>query len=102
MRKPSATCTLALSVGSARSVRSRRRWGGLCASSTTFASRKDGQFKPMPKKIPSHRKRLGQIFLRDPLVVERILQSAALAPDDLVLEVGPGRGMLTAALAQRT
>ena len=56
----------------------------------------------MPKKIPYHQKRLGQIFLRDPLVVERILQSASLAPDDLVLEVGPGRGILTAALAQRT
>ena len=56
----------------------------------------------MPKKIPYHRKRLGQIFLRDPLVVERILQSAALAPDDTVLEIGPGRGILTAALAQRT
>jgi 16S rRNA (adenine1518-N6/adenine1519-N6)-dimethyltransferase len=56
----------------------------------------------MPKKIPSHRKRLGQIFLRDPLVVERILQSASLAPDDVVLEVGPGRGILTVALAQRT
>lgn len=56
----------------------------------------------MPKKIPYHQKRLGQIFLRDPLVVERILQSAALAPGDTVLEIGPGRGILTAALAQRT
>ena len=56
----------------------------------------------MPRKISYHRKRLGQIFLRDPLVVERILQSASLAPDDTVLEVGPGRGILTAALAQRT
>jgi 16S rRNA (adenine1518-N6/adenine1519-N6)-dimethyltransferase len=56
----------------------------------------------MPKKIPYHRKRLGQVFLRDPLVVERILQSAALTPDDTVLEIGPGRGTLTTALAQRT
>jgi 16S rRNA (adenine1518-N6/adenine1519-N6)-dimethyltransferase len=56
----------------------------------------------MPKKMPSHRKRLGQIFLRDPLVVERMLQSASLAPDDVVLEVGPGRGILTVALARRT
>ena len=56
----------------------------------------------MPKKIPYHRKRLGQVFLRDPLIVERILQSAALAPDDTVLEIGPGRGTLTTALAQRT
>ena len=56
----------------------------------------------MSKKIPYHRKRLGQIFLRDALVVERILQSASLAADDIVLEVGPGRGILTAVLAQRT
>src|SRR5256714_10788256 len=56
----------------------------------------------MSKKIPYHRKRLGQIFLRDPLVVEQILQSASLTPQDTVLEVGPGRGILTAALAQRT
>jgi 16S rRNA (adenine1518-N6/adenine1519-N6)-dimethyltransferase len=56
----------------------------------------------MPKKIPYYRKRLGQIFLRDPLVVEQIFQSAALAPQDTVLEIGPGRGILTAALARRT
>ena len=56
----------------------------------------------MPKKLPYHRKRLGQVFLRDALVVEQILQSAALAPDDTVLEIGPGRGILTAALAKRT
>ena len=56
----------------------------------------------MPKKISYHRKRLGQVFLRDALVVERILQGAALAPDDTILEIGPGRGILTAALAQRT
>jgi 16S rRNA (adenine1518-N6/adenine1519-N6)-dimethyltransferase len=55
----------------------------------------------MPKKLSSHRKRLGQVFLRDALVVERILQSAALAPEDTVLEIGPGRGILTAALARR-
>jgi len=56
----------------------------------------------MSYKIPYHRKRLGQIFLRDPLVVEQILQSASLAPHDTVLEIGPGRGILTAALARRT
>lgn len=45
------------------------------------------------------RKRLGQIFLRDPLVVEGILASAHLAPHETVLEIGPGRGALTTALA---
>jgi len=56
----------------------------------------------MPKKLPHHRKRLGQIFLRDPLVVDKILQSATLAPDETVLEIGPGRGILTTALAGQT
>ena len=54
----------------------------------------------MSRKIPQHRKRLGQIFLRDPLVVDKILQSAALAPQETVLEIGPGHGILTAALAR--
>src|SRR5262245_35093783 len=56
----------------------------------------------MSSKSPHSRKHLGQIFLRDPLVVDQILQSAALAPQETVLEIGPGRGILTAALAQHT
>ena len=56
----------------------------------------------MSRNIPQHRKHLGQIFLRDQLVVEKILQSASLAPQESVLEIGPGRGILTAALARHT
>ncbi len=55
----------------------------------------------MPNKISPHRKRLGQVFLRDSLVVEQILQKAQLALDDTVLEIGPGRGALTVPLAER-
>jgi 16S rRNA (adenine1518-N6/adenine1519-N6)-dimethyltransferase len=55
----------------------------------------------MPKYLSHRRKRLGQVFLRDPLVVEKILQSAQLAPQETVLEIGPGRGTLTAALARQ-
>src|SRR5918912_3362702 len=54
----------------------------------------------MSRKTPHHRKHLGQIFLRDPLVVDKILQSASLEPEETVLEIGPGRGILTAALAR--
>ena len=53
------------------------------------------------RHITHQRKRLGQVFLRDPLVIERIMMSAALAPYDTVLEIGPGRGALTVPLAQR-
>lgn len=55
----------------------------------------------MPKKISSYRKRLGQVFLRDPLAIEKILQSAELTPNDTILEIGPGGGALTTALATR-
>ena len=41
------------------------------------------------------RKALGQHFLADSRVLNRIVAAAAIGPDDLVLEVGAGRGALT-------
>ncbi|HKN95515.1 MAG TPA: 16S rRNA (adenine(1518)-N(6)/adenine(1519)-N(6))-dimethyltransferase RsmA, partial [Pseudonocardiaceae bacterium] len=43
-------------------------------------------------------KRLGQNFVHDANTVRRIVSAAGLAPDDVVLEVGPGLGSLTLAL----
>jgi 16S rRNA (adenine1518-N6/adenine1519-N6)-dimethyltransferase len=43
-------------------------------------------------------KRLGQNFVTDPNTVRRIVRSARLSDDDVVLEVGPGLGSLTLAL----
>ncbi|WP_158842468.1 16S rRNA (adenine(1518)-N(6)/adenine(1519)-N(6))-dimethyltransferase RsmA [Saccharothrix deserti] len=43
-------------------------------------------------------KKLGQNFVHDPNTVRRIVTAAALRPDDVVLEVGPGLGSLTLAL----
>jgi 16S rRNA (adenine1518-N6/adenine1519-N6)-dimethyltransferase len=43
-------------------------------------------------------KKLGQNFVHDPNTVRRIVATAALDPDDVVLEVGPGLGSLTLAL----
>jgi 16S rRNA (adenine1518-N6/adenine1519-N6)-dimethyltransferase len=48
-----------------------------------------------------YRKHFGQVFLRDSLVVEQIVGRAQLAPDDTVLEIGPGKGALTGTLAER-
>ncbi|MEU7875571.1 16S rRNA (adenine(1518)-N(6)/adenine(1519)-N(6))-dimethyltransferase RsmA [Dactylosporangium sp. NPDC049140] len=45
-------------------------------------------------------KQLGQNFVHDPNTVRRIVRAAELAPDDLVLEVGPGLGSLTLALLE--
>jgi len=45
--------------------------------------------------------RLGQNFLADPNLLEAIVADAALEPDDVVLEVGGGEGVLTERLAER-
>lgn len=44
---------------------------------------------------------LGQNFIVDPAVRDRIAEAAGLSPDDDVLEVGAGAGGLTVALASR-
>jgi 16S rRNA (adenine1518-N6/adenine1519-N6)-dimethyltransferase len=46
------------------------------------------------------RRAAGQNFVVDPNTVRRIVASARLDPDDLVLEIGPGLGSLTLALAE--
>ncbi len=45
--------------------------------------------------------RLGQHFLFDPSILGRIADAAIRGPDDVVLEIGPGKGTLTRALARR-
>ena len=40
-------------------------------------------------------KTLGQNFVVDANTVRRIVRTAALGPDDVALEVGPGLGSLT-------
>jgi len=47
------------------------------------------------------RKSLGQHFLVDGRVLQRIVSAAELAPEDTVVEVGPGLGILTRELARR-
>jgi 16S rRNA (adenine1518-N6/adenine1519-N6)-dimethyltransferase len=46
-------------------------------------------------------KYLGQNFLTSRKIVEEIISAADLKPDDVVLEVGPGKGILTEALLEK-
>jgi 16S rRNA (adenine1518-N6/adenine1519-N6)-dimethyltransferase len=46
--------------------------------------------------------KLGQNFLINKDIVKRIIQSADLTMDDFVLEIGPGKGILTEELAKFT
>lgn len=50
--------------------------------------------------LPPPLKRLGQNFLVDPNIVRKIVALAELTPSDHVLEIGPGRGILTEALSK--
>lgn len=52
--------------------------------------------------MPGHRarKRFGQHFLIDPGVIDAIVRSVHPSQDDIVVEIGPGRGAITNALAR--
>lgn len=52
----------------------------------------------LPPASPPPRKRLGQHFLVDPNIVRKIVAAAQLEGHEHVLEIGAGRGILTAAL----
>ena len=47
------------------------------------------------------RKSLGQHFLSDHRTVARIIHAAQLEPDDVVIEIGPGQGVLTRRLVEQ-
>lgn len=51
-------------------------------------------------RLPAPSKELGQHFLVDENIVRVIGRLAELTPDDVVLEIGPGQGVLTAYLAE--
>lgn len=55
----------------------------------------------MPQTLPPPRKRFGQHFLHDPRVLDRIVAAIAPAPDQHLVEIGPGRGALTERLVGR-
>ncbi len=50
----------------------------------------------------NHKKSLGQNFLKNKNIAERIAEAANIKKDDIILEVGPGQGALTDFLLQRS
>lgn len=65
----------------------------LCAPETIKYIQKTFGFK--------NAKGLGQNFLTDPEVIEAMVDAAEIGPEDLVIEIGPGIGVLTDAAAKR-
>ena len=56
----------------------------------------------MPSSSHRPRKRFGQHFLHDPGVLRKLVEAIAPSRDDLLVEIGPGEGALTAPLLERT
>jgi 16S rRNA (adenine1518-N6/adenine1519-N6)-dimethyltransferase len=52
-----------------------------------------------PRRNPPVRKSLGQHFLNDTRILQRIVDALQLTGEETVVEIGPGRGSLTALLA---
>jgi 16S rRNA (adenine1518-N6/adenine1519-N6)-dimethyltransferase len=53
------------------------------------------------ERLPRPRKRLGQHFLSDARILGRIVDALGVTDADTVIEIGPGRGSLTAPLLAR-
>ena len=47
------------------------------------------------KNFAAPRKSLGQNFLQDPNIINKIIAALSLSSGDIVIEIGPGRGALT-------
>ena len=60
-----------------------------------------GPRRPAPGALPRPRKRLGQHFLSDQRILERIADAVDPREGETIIEIGPGRGALTDVLARR-
>ena len=61
----------------------------------------ESKIQNLKSKITRHRPKLGQHFLHDQGYRNKILEALPLEADDVVIEIGPGRGAMTALLAGR-
>jgi 16S rRNA (adenine1518-N6/adenine1519-N6)-dimethyltransferase len=57
--------------------------------------------RPVPSALPAPRKRFGQHFLRDARVLDAIVDALGPLDGRTVIEVGPGRGVMTDRLVER-
>ncbi len=61
----------------------------------------DSLHKQLKERGIRPRKSLGQHFVHDPNILRKIIDEAALGPEDVVVEIGAGLGSLTDPLARR-
>ena len=50
--------------------------------------------------ITKKQKKLGQVFLQDINIIQKIIQTAEIKNKDQILEIGPGKGALTKSILE--
>jgi len=75
--------------------------GGVCDTAEARADAVSWVATAQPAIVHRPRRRFGQNFLVDRSCVARIVQALDPRPEDLVVEIGPGRGAVTAPLLER-
>jgi 23S rRNA (adenine-N6)-dimethyltransferase len=58
-------------------------------------------FQKTVGRMPSRKKHLSQIFLKDNDLVTRLVKQSSINKNDTVLEIGPGKGIITNELIKR-
>ena len=48
------------------------------------------------------KKKYGQNFITDPGLLKKIVMTAEITPEDIIVEIGPGAGTLTKVLAEKS
>ena len=51
--------------------------------------------------MPSKKKLLSQVFLQNQQLVQKLISKSSISKDDVVIEIGPGGGIITKQLAKR-
>jgi len=54
------------------------------------------------QKIHHTKKSLGQNFLKSEPALRKIIEAGEISPDDIILEIGPGKGVLTKKLLEKS
>ena len=52
--------------------------------------------------MQKHKKRLGQHFLHDKNIINKIIKNLEISKQDTFIEIGPGEGALTTPLLERS
>lgn len=82
-------------------IRKDKRHSKISGSNSGGQACSDGSSGQSVRTLLAANTNIGQHFLRNPAVVDAIVERSAIKPTDICLEIGPGTGNLTVKLLER-